>query len=177
MGASDHFERGNPPDRVYRGFVRRVKPGLDVFGCIVSQCFWNTWVHWHGRTTPCYRDRAACPGCKIGHYRKYLGYLFFRNESNQKYEHIELPLDAAHDLSDMIGHDGELRGTRFHAKRVGGKKGRILWDLKSRLELIAPDFVLPPDEGPHKILEYLWQINAQKLRLAEQDDLPERDAI
>lgn len=172
----EHFERGDPPDRVYRGFVRRVKPGEDVHCTVISPNFWKTFVHWYGRTLPCHRDRTKCPSCKLASPRKYLGYLYIRNESNGKHEHLELPLDASWDLLDAIGKGTELRGTRFHAKRKGGKKTMIVFDLKARVEAVAPGFVLPEDKAPHEILEYLWQVNQAKIHLAGDNDLPQRDS-
>jgi len=173
----EFFDRGNPPEKVYRGFVRRVKPGEDVHCTVVSPVFWNCHVHWMGRTVPCPRDRGHCIHCKTAIPRKYLGYLYVRNESNGKYEHLELPLDASHDLLDAIGKEMDLRGVRFHAKRRGGKKTGIVFDLKARLEQVAPGFELPSDKAPDEILGYLWQINAAKLHLWGGNDLPPQGEV
>jgi len=171
------LEQGEPPAREYRGFVRRVKPGNDLPCTIVSATFWRAWVHWQGRSIPCFKAKKSCPGCKLRWPRKFLGYLFIYNEHNRKYEHLELPLDACHDLADAVGPDGQLRGTRVKIKRIGGTKGRLFFDLQSRIEAVAPGFALAEDQDPSSILEYLWGVNVGKLKLADDTDLPARDAM
>lgn len=168
------FTRGEPPERVYKGFIRRAKPDYAVQCSIISPVFWGCYVHWHGRSVPCARDTKQCPCCKLGYPRKWLGYLYIRNERNGKYEHFELPLDAGHDLLDLIGGTIGLRGTRLLATRVGAKTGRIQFDLKERMEIVAPSYELPEDKAPDEILEYLWNINRVKLHLSLDTELPER---
>jgi len=173
----EFFEQGELPEKQFRGYVRRVEPGLPVQVCIASYQFWKCWVHYHGKSIGCMQSREKCPGCRLGWIRKFLGYLYVRNERNHRYEHLELPFEACHNLVDLIGPEGQLRGTRLHASRHGGKKGRISFDLLTRLSDVAPEFNLADDRDPSDILEYLWGVNYSKLRLAGNDGLPSRDAI
>ena len=173
----EFFDQGELPTRVFRGFVRRVTPDMPVQCTVVSPCFWKTWVHYHGKSIGCLRAKDKCPGCKLGWPRKFLGYLYIRNEHNSKYEHLELPFEACHDLVQAIGGQELLRGTRFVAKRKGGKKGRITFDMKEHLDDVAPAFELPADVDPSGILEYLWGVNFSKLKLSADEELPSREAI
>lgn len=172
-----NVERGDPPPREYRGFIRRVKPGSDVHCVVVSPQFWITWIHYQGRSIPCFKSRGKCPGCTLQLPRKFLGYLYIFNQESKRHEHLELPRDAANDLRDMLGGKGELRGTRFHVKRKGGAKGTLVFDLKSRIEEVAPGFDLGPDKDPKEILAYLWGVNVGKLKLFSGENFPEDEAV
>ncbi len=175
--SSKFFEQGDLPEKVYKGFVRRVVPGLPAQVMILSPNFWKCYVHYKGRSVGCLKTKEKCPGCKMNWPRKMLTYLYCRNERNLKLEHLELPFEAAHDLADLVGVSGLLRGTRLHATRVGGAKGKITFNLLDRIDAVAPGFELPQDSDPGGILEYLWGVNYGKLKLFDNDGLPERDAI
>lgn len=174
---NEFFEQGDLPEKVFRGFVRRVRVDeKPVQVCIISPNWWKCHVHYRGRTIGCLKDKEKCPGCRLFWPRKVLGYLYVRNERTQKYEHLELPFEAGLDLTAMIG-NSLMRGTRFIATREGGKTGPIKFNLLARLDDVAPGFELPGDVSPGTILEYLWGVNYGKLRLADDSGLSDREAV
>lgn len=174
---NEFFEQGELPKKEFRGFVRRVEPGRGVQVTIASWAWWKCFVHYRGKSIGCAKSKEKCPGCRLNWPRKLLSYLYIRNEWNGSYEHLELPFEAACLLEETIGGMDQLRGTRFRAKRIGGKTGKIEFELLDRLETVAPKFELADDRDPHEILEYLWGVNLGKLRLHGDDEIASRDAI
>lgn len=170
------FDQGPLPERVFRGWVRRVRPSEPVQCAIASVNWWHTLVHYFGRSTGCLRSKEKCAGCRMNWPRKMLVYLFIRNEFKQRYEHLELPFDAAKDLQALIGNDELLRGTRFKATRLGKRNGPVRFELLARLDEVAPGFELKPDCDPGDMLEYLWGVNLGRLKLSDSGPLPEANA-
>lgn len=165
--------QNEPPPLHHELFVRRVKALKAYQCCFVSPCFHGVFVHWGpGRSLPHYEDKAACPGCKLGYPVKWIGYLHFINETLHKQEFLEVPNGAAIDLLNSIGGEGQLRGTRAIAKRGKGDKTQLQFELITRLELVAPAFILPQVRCPDKALRNMWGINEVKLKLAGSTDIP-----
>jgi len=147
-----------PPRTGPRIDVKRVVGGQSTTICILSSRIQGFIVHWDvaagrkGRSGPCLQDESACQGCKTGLAKKWLGYLCVISSMWGRC-FIELTPEAARQITDQAGGNGDLRGVRGRLYRTSANNGRLRFEVS---EFRESSEKLPKDEDVSPVLEWLW---------------------
>lgn len=139
-------------------WIRRLEAKESIMFLSVSPKTWRFTIHWDGNhSSPHYKDKSRCPGCRAKCPQKYRSYLFGLNNSNKNLEFLELTPGAEEELESLIMPGDTYRGLRIEVTRGNG--------AKTRLKVINKGYQphlngkeLPVDRDPAPTLCRLWGI-------------------
>jgi len=156
VDTSDFVLQSVPPDGPRPLLLVRIKAHRmnPYYFTILSMEFFGPRVHWTGeRTSPCFKAREKCPGCKLKAPGKWLGYLHCLDEHGKECL-LELTNRAAKMLLASVPKNRVLRGLKISVQRTeGGKHGRL---CATCCGVVPNQQALPAPKDPLHTLLYLW---------------------
>lgn len=154
-----------PKAETKRGYynVLTVKAGYRIVFLPVVRKITGVWLHWNGRTIPCFH-RAECPLCAAGNPRRWKGYIVSKVKDKNAAYIIEVTQPVAETIEAFAQTHGSLWNTTCIIYRANSKPNAKMIVECSLHAKTLPEPANPIDPTPS--LLKLWGYHPTQIELA-----------
>lgn len=152
----DVYRQNTPPAPGPEFRIVRLRANEELTFLCASREPWGFWTHWlSNRSSPCFKSKKTCPGCRLGAPSRWKGYLFIVDQELKRECYLEVTPQAARSLMDQMQPGQKLRGLHLRVRRMGGDRARLKVQQLSNRDFSEN---MVEDRDPFPTLAKLWGI-------------------